>query len=74
MSEVLSVLGVAGLFLLRVGIPVLILVTLGILVDRWQSGREAEIMRQAKPKPEITPLHVEDEDEEEQDKEKRKAA
>ena len=27
MSEVLSVLGVAGLFLLRVGIPVLILVT-----------------------------------------------
>ncbi len=37
MNEILLALGVAALFLIRIGIPVAILVTLGILIDRWQS-------------------------------------
>lgn len=32
-------LSVIFLFLLRIGVPVLILVTLGVLLDRWQSRR-----------------------------------
>ena len=46
MAEILSV---AGLFLVRVGLPVLVLVLLGILIDRWQTGREAEALRKYKP-------------------------
>ncbi|MBN1563823.1 MAG: hypothetical protein JXA10_08285 [Anaerolineae bacterium] len=43
MAELSSVLAVLGLFMLRIGIPVVALITLGILVDRWQSRREAEV-------------------------------
>lgn len=38
MNEILLALGVAALFLIRIGIPVAVLVILGILIDRWQSG------------------------------------
>ena len=44
-----EVLGVAGLFLLRIGLPVTVLVILGILIDRWQTGREDDAMRMYKP-------------------------
>jgi hypothetical protein len=40
MDELLMILSVAGLFLLRIGVPVILLVGLGILIDRWQSKRE----------------------------------
>jgi hypothetical protein len=43
MVEVSSVLAVLGLFMLRIGVPVVILITLGILIDRWQSRRDAEV-------------------------------
>jgi hypothetical protein len=43
MNELVTILGVAALFLLRIGIPVILLVGLGLLIDRWQSKREAEI-------------------------------
>lgn len=43
MNDLLLALGVAGLFFVRVGVPVLALIGLGILIDRWQSKREAEI-------------------------------
>jgi hypothetical protein len=36
-------LSVAVLFLLRIGIPVMLLVGLGILIDRWQSKREWDV-------------------------------
>lgn len=50
MSEILVVLSVVGLFLLRVGIPVVLLVGLGILIDRWQTKREVEARKMMKPK------------------------
>ncbi|KAB2902879.1 MAG: hypothetical protein F9K27_15475 [Anaerolineae bacterium] len=53
MSEILVVLSVVGLFLLRVGIPVVLLVGLGILIDRWQTKREAEARKMMKPE-----LHI----------------
>jgi hypothetical protein len=45
MEELLATVGVVALFLLRVGVPVLVLVGIGILIDRWQSSREKEIDR-----------------------------
>ena len=47
MTDITMVLSVAGLFLIRVGIPVLALVTVGILVDRWQSKREMALEKEA---------------------------
>jgi hypothetical protein len=43
MAELSSVLAVLGLFMLRIGVPVVFLITLGILIDRWQSRRETNI-------------------------------
>ncbi len=40
MSELLTILSVAGLFLLRIGVPVLALIILGIVTERWQTNRE----------------------------------
>jgi len=40
MEQLLLTLSVALLFLLRIGVPVLVLLTVGILIDRWQSKRE----------------------------------
>ncbi len=40
MDGVLAVLSVVGLFMLRIGVPVLLLVALGIVIDRWQTRRE----------------------------------
>lgn len=34
-----AILNVMGFFLLRVGLPVILLVTLGILIDRWERSR-----------------------------------
>lgn len=40
MNDLMMVIGVAVLFFLRIGVPVILLVGLGILIDRWQSHRE----------------------------------
>ena len=37
MNDIVLILEVIGLFLLRIGIPLILLVTLGTLIDRWQS-------------------------------------
>ncbi len=42
MAEILSV---TGFFLLRVGLPIILLVVLGIVVDRWQSKREERVQQ-----------------------------
>ncbi len=34
-----AILDVLGFFLLRVGLPIILLVTLGILIDRWEKSR-----------------------------------
>jgi hypothetical protein len=46
MDEILSILAVVALFLIRIGIPVIILITLGIVIDRWQSRREEAVRRE----------------------------
>lgn len=43
MESVLLTLSVIALFLMRVGIPVVLLITVGMLVERWQRHREAEV-------------------------------
>ena len=45
MDEILVALGVAVMFFIRVGVPVLALIVIGVLVDRWQSKRESNIDR-----------------------------
>lgn len=46
MEEILSV---AGLFLLRVGLPIVLLVILGVVVDRWQNKREERMQQHYAP-------------------------
>lgn len=45
MIELETVLGVIVLFVIRIGLPLTLLVGFGVLIDRWQSRREAEIER-----------------------------
>lgn len=43
MAEFQLVFGVVVMFLLRIGIPVLLLIILGSIIDRWQTARENDI-------------------------------
>jgi hypothetical protein len=72
MDGVLAVLSVVGLFMLRIGVPVLLLVALGIIIDRWQSRREEYIDQRYGTKPETKTAEQEAE-EEEQEKTRRVA-
>jgi len=45
MNDIIMVMSVVVMFFLRIGIPVIILVGLGILIDRWQRHRDAHIER-----------------------------
>lgn len=45
MQNLELVFSVVVLFLLRIGLPVLLLIILGTLIDRWQTARENEIRR-----------------------------
>jgi hypothetical protein len=67
MNEILGILGVAGLFILRVGLPVILLVGLGLLIDRWQTRRETDALARYKDE---TKVDVAEQDDDEQ----RKAA
>ncbi len=40
MEQLLLTLSIAVLFLLRLGVPMIVLITLGVIIDRWQSRRE----------------------------------
>lgn len=40
MNELSLMFGVVLMFLLRIGLPVLVLIVLGVLIDRWQSQRD----------------------------------
>lgn len=42
MSGIMDVLVVAGLFVLRIGVPVAVLLVIGTLIDRAYRRREAE--------------------------------
>ncbi len=40
MDQLLLTLSIVALFLVRLGIPVILLISLGVIIDRWQSKRE----------------------------------
>jgi hypothetical protein len=44
MNEIREVLSIAGLFFLRIGVPLLILLAIGTLIDRAYRRREAKDM------------------------------
>jgi hypothetical protein len=46
MEQLLLVVSVAVMFLVRIGIPVILLLAIGILIDRWQSKREREVQQE----------------------------
>ncbi len=74
MNEILEVVAIAGLFLLRVGAPVLLLVVLGVLIDRWQRNRNAEIQRQYNLGTEDEVLQISEEADAEREEKKRTIA
>ncbi|MBZ0274693.1 MAG: hypothetical protein K8I60_01030 [Anaerolineae bacterium] len=45
MNDIMLVMSVIVMFTVRIGIPVIILVGLGVLIDRWQRRRESDIDR-----------------------------
>jgi len=45
MEQILLTLSIVALFLLRLGVPVIVLVSLGIIIDRWQSKRERNLQQ-----------------------------
>ncbi|MBI5928653.1 MAG: hypothetical protein HY862_05050 [Chloroflexi bacterium] len=45
MESVLLTLSVIVLFLVRVGIPVVLLIALGMVIDRWQKHRNVNVQR-----------------------------
>ena len=45
MQDIQLILSVTFMFFLRIGIPVLLLITLGAIIDRWQTARENDIRR-----------------------------
>ena len=57
MNSLWIVLGVVGLFFLRIGVPLLILIGLGIALDRWQ-GRRAKMYPPPEPPRKEQPTHT----------------
>jgi hypothetical protein len=74
MDGVLAILSVVGLFLLRIGVPVLLLVALGILIDRWQTRREQYIEQRYATQPAEVEAGAEAEDVVEEAKKSRRVA
>ena len=56
MNDITVILEVAAMFLVRIGLPVMALVTLGILIERWQTKRETELVQMQKPTAQIIPM------------------
>lgn len=46
MEQLLLVLSVAAMFIIRIGIPVILLLAIGLLIDRWQSKRERDVQQE----------------------------
>ena len=43
MDQLLLTLSIAALFLLRIGVPVVVLIAVGMVIERWQSHREQNV-------------------------------
>lgn len=63
MNDVIVVLTVIGLFLVRIGIPLILLVALGTMIERYQSHQHAEMMKIHKLYEEMEQINLEDESE-----------
>lgn len=46
MVEFELLISVIAMFFIRIGIPLLVLIILGVVVDRWQTKREQEYFSQ----------------------------
>ena len=46
MTQIELVLSVIGLFMLRIGLPLLLLIALGTIIDRWQRKQHEEARHQ----------------------------
>ena len=71
MDSILEVVVIAGLFLLRIGVPLVILVILGLAIDRWQNHRDEQIKEHyvvLLPKSKLTQAAAETTDDEEIEK------
>lgn len=49
MNEIYAILTVIGLFLLRIGLPLILLIALGTLLERHEARRRAQIKKMYKP-------------------------
>ncbi len=43
MDQLLLTLSIVALFLIRLGVPVILLISVGVVIDRWQSKREQKV-------------------------------
>ena len=66
MSEIMGILEVAAWFLLRVGLPVIVIVGLAILIESSYKPRDVEAVRQAEPKPKLELMEFQKPDEDEE--------
>ena len=57
MNELSLMFGVVLMFLLRIGLPILVLIVLGVLIDRWQSQRDEYVRQHYEPETERKPLN-----------------
>lgn len=48
MNEISMIISVAGLFIIRIGVPVAILIIIGILIDRWQTRLDKDLREYVK--------------------------
>lgn len=48
MESLLIILSVIALFVLRIGVPVILLIAGGMIIERWQRHRELQIQRYVK--------------------------
>jgi hypothetical protein len=56
MNDITTILEVAAMFLTRIGLPIMALVTMGMIIERWQTKREAELVTAQKPTAEVVPM------------------
>ena len=69
-----EIIAIAGMFMVRVGIPIMALVFMGIMIDRWQTRREAEVMKQYNRDVEIDFKSSKEEAKSDEEQQTRKAA
>lgn len=63
MNDIITILTVIGLFLIRIGIPLILLVAIGTLIERHQTRQRAEMMKIHKLYEQMEQTDLEDESE-----------